>query len=252
MLKMEIEDLKENLDKNGFIRIENLLDKDEITEYATLTDNILSGNINASKHRHDLGSHVTLEPGHKENICQVMWPSVYMEKGTESSILHRKVVKVARALLGEDMEFDFDMIISKEPGNVTETPWHQDESYWQDLRDKRALSFWCPMVDATSDNGCMWFVSGSHETGLRKHRPVAEGHHVMTTDLTADDVGEPCPVQQGGCTVHTGRTLHYTGGNGTNQPRRVYIINCRPGSMIEEERKQNYDHGLSGLDNIIN
>ena len=37
---------------------------------------------------------------------------------------------------GPDMEFDFDMLISKEAGSEVETPWHQDESYWLDLPDK--------------------------------------------------------------------------------------------------------------------
>ena len=31
---------------------------------------------------------------------------------------------------------------SKDGGSLAETPWHQDESYWPDLPDKRALSFW--------------------------------------------------------------------------------------------------------------
>ena len=34
------------------------------------------------------------------------------------------------------MEFDFDMLISKEAGSEAKTPWHQDESYWLDLPDK--------------------------------------------------------------------------------------------------------------------
>jgi len=179
-----------------------------------------------------------------------MWPSIYMEGGRESSLLHRKVIEISQALLGKDMVFDFDMIIAKEAGSPTETPWHQDESYWPDLKDKRALSFWFPMVDANESNGCMWFVSGSHKTGLRKHRPVQEGKHVMMTDLSSQDVGQPAPVKAGGCTVHTGRTLHYTGGNSSALPRQVYIINCRPADMVAEERKQNYDHGLAGLESI--
>ena len=31
---------------------------------------------------------------------------------------------------------------SKDGGSLAETPWHQDQSYWPDLPDKRALSFW--------------------------------------------------------------------------------------------------------------
>ena len=91
--------------------------------------------------------------------------------------------------MGEDMDFDFDMIIAKGAHSDVETPWHQDESYWLDLPDKRALSFWIPMQDVTVretkpkdlpkckdfatenvqvQNGCMWFVPKSHnEPGIR-------------------------------------------------------------------------------------
>ena len=31
------------------------------------------------------------------------------------------------------------------------------------------------MEDAKIENGCMWFIAGSHKGGLRDHRPVAEG-----------------------------------------------------------------------------
>ena len=33
------------------------------------------------------------------------------------------------------------------------------------------------------ENGCMWFVPGSHkEEKLRPHRPTKPGHHVLMTD----------------------------------------------------------------------
>ena len=63
-------------------------------------------------------------------------PSQTAETVTQSSVLHRAVVSLARSLLGPDMDFDFDMLISKEGGSTVETPWHQDESYWLDLPDK--------------------------------------------------------------------------------------------------------------------
>ena len=52
-----------------------------------------------------------------------------------------------KGLLGEDMAFDFDMLITKEGRTETETPWHCDEAYWLDMPDKRAISFWFPMID---------------------------------------------------------------------------------------------------------
>jgi hypothetical protein len=37
------------------------------------------------------------------------------------------------------------------------------------------------------------------------------------------------------------------GGNLTSQPRRAYIVNFRPASMIDVERKNDYDHGKAGF-----
>jgi len=95
-------------------------------------------------------------------LLQVMWPSLHLaeflgtpkESGNESidfgltSPLHHKASILAKSLLGPDMEFDFDMLITKEGRTETETPWHCDEAYWlKEMPDKRALSFWFPMSD---------------------------------------------------------------------------------------------------------
>ena len=69
-------------------------------------------------------------------MSKVMWPSLYLPLPVEQSLLHTRVLHLARELLGSDMDFDFDMLISKEGGSMVETPWHQDESYWLDLPDK--------------------------------------------------------------------------------------------------------------------
>ena len=53
-----------------------------------------------------------------------------------------------------EMNSTYHLCTFKEPNSNTETPWHSDESYWLDLPDKRALSFWFPMqdVDVSTDD----------------------------------------------------------------------------------------------------
>ena len=243
------------LDEQGFLALEGILTNTELDIYQKFYKDVMEGKLRTTveNHRHDLGSHVDQNQKGVENITQVMWPSLFLEEHLsmhiDQSPLHIKTSKIAKGLLGEDMEFDFDMLITKEANTKTETPWHQDESYWLDMPDKRAISFWFPMRDVGVEDGCMWFVPGSHKLPLRKHRPVKEGNHVMMTDECSNEEGVPKPLKAGGCTIHTGRTLHYTSGNTTNLARRVYIVNYRPVKMIEFERKNNYDHGKSGLSN---
>lgn len=48
----------------------------------------------------------------RENITQIMWPSHYAPE-LRHSTLYRKLELLAQSVLGEDMSFDFDMMISK-------------------------------------------------------------------------------------------------------------------------------------------
>ena len=52
------------------------------------------------------------------------------------------------------------------------------------MPDKRAISFWVALQDVHRDNGCMWFVPGSHLQPLRKHWKVKEGHHANQCDCS--------------------------------------------------------------------
>lgn len=106
--------------------IPEVMTPQEVAPYAELCRDLLSGRRDASAHTHDLGSHVESET---PNVPQVMWPSLYLEGGggAEASELHRRTAAMAKNLMGDDMAFDFDMVISKGAGKDVETPWHQGE-----------------------------------------------------------------------------------------------------------------------------
>lgn len=235
------ESWKTSFEQAGYIVVNNLIDDDLVRKYQEIYERLMK-NKATSCHRNDLGSH--LEPAVKglENICQIMWPSVYETCLLEGHVFKR-LLSVVKRILGEDMAFDFDMLINKLPNSNTATPWHQDESYWPNMLDKRAVSCWVSLDNATIDNGCMWFVKGSHrEPTLRPHHPAKVGHHVRCTDRCSEEEGSPVPLSPGSCTLHHGRTLHYTRGNKTSSQRRAYILNFRPSAMVQWERENGFDH----------
>jgi hypothetical protein len=240
---------KQQFDEAGVVKIEHLINENELEIYRGLYDKLMNGEVDVSAHRHDLGNHIDRKTV-VENICQIMWPSVYVS-GLDQGPIHQRVLAISRIVLGDDMDFDFDMLISKGPHTDTETPWHQDASYWVDMPDKRALSFWVAIDKSTVDNGCMWFVPGSHgEPELRPHRFVQPGVHVRICDCS-EDQGKPYPLEPGSATLHHGHTLHYSRGNSTDLPRRAFIINCRPSAMVAYERAKGFDHGQKGLQGIF-
>lgn len=246
------EQLKANLENDGWAVLEDVVPQDEgLGIYQKAVSQMHSGEINTSSWRHDLGSHKDQKDG-VENTAQIMWPQDRLP-GLGDGPFHERCALFAEYLYGDDMAFDFDMLIYKDPKTYTETPWHQDAAYWPEgMTDTRAITFWMALDDVYVDNGCMWFVSQTHlEKELRKHRPVTPTSHIlMTDDVSKDEKKHAVPLIKGSAVFWSGRTLHFAGGNKTDTLRRTYIANYRPQSMVDFERNQGFDHGRGGLDNI--
>ena len=231
----------ERFARDGFVAVEGLLSPGEVGWYRELYERFLSGEIEVGRRRSDLGAGADPRRPGVENITQILWPS---EARPEllGSAAYTRALAIAREILGEDAAFDFDMLIDKAPLTATPTPWHQDCAYWIDLPDRRAASCWIALDDATVDNGCLWFVPGSHRRAMRPHRPAGRGGGALECDATEAE-GTPVPIAAGSCTFHDGGTLHGSRGNTTRERRRALVVNFRPQAMVELERARGFDHG---------
>ena len=228
--------------ENGYLLIEDIITPEEVHIYSDIYNSFLEGGIDTGKNRGDLGAGLGI-PGKGEAITQIMWPSDFMPQLLEMSY-HKRILTISRELLGEDMAFDFDMLISKAPETNTPTPWHQDAAYWINMPDTRAVSCWMALDHATKDNGCMWYVPGSHKLPLRPHRFAGKEGGALMCDCSEEE-GIPMEIIPGSCIFHHGHTLHYSRGNSTKGNRRAFILNYRPQQMIDLERAQGHDHGRS-------
>jgi phytanoyl-CoA hydroxylase len=233
---------QQDFTRDGYGVVEALLGPDEISWYREVYDRLLSGEVDSGSRRGDLGADGDRRREGVENITQIMWPSDMVD-GLSESVAYRRALEIAREILGEDVAFDFDMLIDKAPGTDTPTPWHQDCAYWLDLPDRRAASCWIALDEATVDNGCMWFVPGSHREELRPHRSAAPGGALQCDPPESGAVA--VPLAPGSCTFHAGGTLHFSRGNTTAGHRRALIVNFRPQAMVEYERSRGFDHGKS-------
>jgi len=231
----------ERFRRDGYLEVEDLVPRDEVRLYLDLYDRFLRGEIDAGHRRSDLGGAGPRRGGQAERITQIMWPSDLAPE-LRDCLYYRRALAVARRLLGEDLAFDFDMLIDKAPFTGAPTPWHQDRAYWVDLPDTRALSSWLALDRSTVENGCMWFVPGSHLQPTRKHRPAGPAGGALACD--ADEAeAVAVPLEPGSCTFHQGGTIHYARGNSTGGHRRAMIANFRPAAMVERERRAGFDHG---------
>ncbi|MCB8933502.1 MAG: phytanoyl-CoA dioxygenase family protein [Fimbriimonadaceae bacterium] len=217
-------DLIEFFHANGYLAIERLMPDDEVVWMREIYDRLFAERAGwETGDQFDLAG--TDEEGKEAVLPQILGPAKYAPELRDSR-LWANAAEVVRDLLGPEAAFGDGHMIFKPPRTGAETPWHQDEAYWDPSLDYTSLSIWVPLQEATVANGCMGFVPGSHRLEVLPHQSVGGDVRVHALEVLGADVSRAvmCPLPAGGATFHLSRTLHYAGPNTTDIPRRAYIL----------------------------
>lgn len=223
--------------ENGYLRLEGVTTRDEIETFRTIYDRLFSEKTSQAD-RKELGD---IDEEGRETLPQILGPHELAPELLETRFFEN-ARRVAKQLLGDEAEFTGDHAILKPARFGAETPWHQDEAYWNPALQYQSLSFWMPFQEATVENGCMQFVPGSHEHPILPHHSVpgeGEALEVDDPDQYVDKV-VPCELPAGGATVHDSRTLHYTGPNRTDASRRAYVLGFGLPTVERDEPRDFY------------
>ena len=162
--------------ENGYLAVDRVASDHEVAEIRALYDRMFS-----SRTGRNAGDHFDLagadEDGKEPLLAQILQPSKYFPE-LKQTALYRNVGTLIRDLLGTEAELTGDHAINKPPRHGAETPWHQDEAYWDPDKDHCSISVWIPLQPATIRNGCMHFIPCSHRLGVLEHRPIGNDPRV--------------------------------------------------------------------------
>ena len=209
----------------GYLALPQITPADEVRWLREVYDRLFATRAGrAEGNQFDLGG--ADEEGAEAKLPQILSPARYAPE-LNQGLYRANALAVAKQLLGEACIAQGEHAILKPARVGPETPWHQDEAYWGDEAAYNAISIWIPLQDATLENGCMWFIPGSHKSEIVPHHSI--GHDVRVHGLEMDapppmDQAVACPIPAGGCTIHHNRTMHYAGPNRSAEPRRAYIL----------------------------
>jgi ectoine hydroxylase-related dioxygenase (phytanoyl-CoA dioxygenase family) len=172
------------------------------------------------------------EEGKEASLPQILNPAKYAPELTQGKYL-TVISQIAEQLFGPPAQAHLAHAIFKPASMGSPTPWHQDEAYWDPAWQYQNASIWMPLQEASLENGCLWFMPGSHEWEITEHRPIGgdvrvHGLEMVNLDLVKDAVA--CPLPAGGITIHRNRTAHYAGPNTSTIPRRALILGTGLGS----------------------
>jgi len=133
----------------------------------------------------------------------------------------RRIVACVKDLLGEDVVAWGSHFFCKMPHDGKAVAWHQDASYWP-LTPSKAATVWLAVDDATIENACMRFISGSHHFGHMTYRPSdSSEHNVLNQTIeNVEQYGTPVDdeLRAGEVSIHSDLLLH--GSNANDSDRR--------------------------------
>lgn len=224
--------------EHGYLSIPAITTPEEVERLCDVYDRLFASRAGREKgDQFDLAG--TDEEGKEASLPQILGPSQYAPELLDTQ-LRINADAMVKQLLGPEAGVGGDHAIFKPPFHGAETPWHQDEAYWDPKWLYNSMSIWVPFQPATLENGCLWFVPGSHRLEVLPHHSINHDPRIHGLEVEGADVSGAvaCPLPAGGATFHHNRTLHYAGPNHSDIPRRAYIMGAgAPGKPYPGERR---------------
>ena len=136
---------------------------------------------------------------------------------------------VARSVGLRDPVILQSMYIFKPPRIGGEVVCHQDSTYLY-TEPESCTGFWFALEDATTENGCMYFIPGAHRTPLRKRNYRMPDSRLVTETLDPspfpEHLRQPAQAAAGTLVVFDGRAPHLSGPNRSETSRHAYTLHA--------------------------
>jgi len=163
--------------------------------------------------------------------------------GFHDVLWNPRFLVAASQLLGNvPVRFWHDQLFWKPAKKGGVVAWHQDYSYWTRTKPVAHLTCWCGLDDAIKENGCLQYIGGSHRWGLLP-KPVLAGEIQGIRDFLNDeqkkqfDHPQFAEVKAGEAIFHHSLTLHGSGENKSDKPRRAFVINAFADGVISDSNE---------------
>ena len=213
-------------EENGYLQLHAVLSPAEVDDLRRYVDRAAD---DVRKYRLNLGPRT--DEGYSKVFLQMVniwerYPAI------EDYVHNVRTAEISRRLTRSDhVRLWHDQALIKMPKDSKATAWHQDTVYWP-MNETGGLSCWMALDDVSIDNGCMWFIPGSHKLGPLEAVDLGNATEESILAALPEAYRSRKPVamemKEGSCTFHNGLTLHYAGPNVTEKPRRAMVTIYMP------------------------
>lgn len=222
---------------NGFVVIEDFLEVEEVEEWRDVVGHAVAERQGRKFANQDvlIGEDDGINPdaayyGKVFDQLLNLWQT---NPAMRQHILDPRIGEMAARLAGVDgLRVWHDQALIKRPW-ANPTAFHLDTPLWS-FSDRRAISIWIALDDATPENGCLYFFPGSHlattfeNPGITKNLDAIFDMYPAFRDRTPHQAA----MKAGSCSFHNGMTIHGAGANMTNRSRRAMTCAFMPEGAV--------------------
>jgi len=222
--------------EQGYIILEDFLTMEEVEHWRKVLDEAILGRGNALLPDRKGLAHEAPDKG-PEDRDNSYYGQVFQQRvnlwqdnpAVKELILDPRIGKLATELEGVDgMRVWHDQALYKAPWS-NPTSWHLDNVYWS-FSSAHATSIWIALDDVGPENGCLFFLPGTHKKQDFSVVPIGPSMpEVFETHPDFKGI-EPAVgrMKAGSCSFHNGLTVHGATPNMTPRWRRAMTCGFMP------------------------
>lgn len=217
--------------REGFLIIPDFLSADELGFWReALDESVAKRNGNKLPDRKEVyGTGDSADKSYFDNVFDQLINLWRDNEKMKKIMLDERLGKMAAQLSGADgIRIWHDQALIKKPW-ANPTSWHLDTPYWS-FSDRRALSIWVALDDATYENGCLFFIPGSCHSTTFENPGIGKNMGAIFTTYPEfkGNKSVAAPMKAGSCSFHNGLTIHGAHANMTPGYRRAMTCAYMP------------------------
>lgn len=215
----------------GWTVVRDLLGPDEIRTYADELSRLCAECDQAGRHPHPQVA-ITYEPGFdprgkdaaaRELGVRKFQGHVLADRWFWGTARHARIVAAVADLIGPAPRLLQATALVKPAGIGTPKDWHQDVPYFPIEPKDACVGVWIAIDPATTENGCMQVITGSHRGGEAPHVAGPTGWRLADETVRArQDAAMSVPLEPGSALLFSGALWHFTGPNRSTRRRRAF------------------------------
>jgi ectoine hydroxylase-related dioxygenase (phytanoyl-CoA dioxygenase family) len=217
--------------ENGFLRIPKVFTPEEIRAMSEELDSLIQDWATTNIGWTGPWRQVYMSPDiEKRSMLTHLHDLHFYSEAWCKAVANHRLVEAMADLLGPNVELHHTTLHCKPPETGMPFPMHQDSPFYRH-EGPGYIDALVHIDDATSENGCLKFIPGSHKRGHLEHilqMPDGTGcsPHLPTDQYRLQDAVE-CPAESGDVVAFSIYTVHGSEINRTDRWRRLVRIGYR-------------------------